>query len=257
MVTDWKGIALRVALVGQNVPLGYEKPMPEWLYILRTGLGLMCAMAAVPGVVQAAPVVLCEEAAQFAAEQTGVPLSILQAVTLAETGQTKFDRNKFAPWPWAVQSGAKGNWFPDSRSAIAFTRQLTAQGISNIDIGCFQLNLRWHAEAFENLEDMFSPKNNALYAAAFLQRLYQQTGDWRAAVGRYHSRDDERAESYLQRLETIFETYLADSPPGPAQMRSAALPQAVSAPQKFGLVFARGPLLQSPIHPRPIIGGSP
>jgi hypothetical protein len=102
---------------------------------------------------------------------------------------------------------------------------------------------------------MFSPKNNALYAATFLQDLHQQTGDWRAAVGRYHSRDGDRAEAYLQRLETLFDRHIAHpafAMPQPEVRAKTPLP-----PQRFGLISARGPLIQSPRHVRPLIGGSP
>jgi len=234
------------------------------MYILlrRTLLALLCVLWAGRAITQ--PAILCEEAAQFAARKTGVPLSILQAVSLAETGHTRPDTSGFVAWPWAVMADMQGQWFPDQASAITFVKGLIEQGKSNIDIGCFQLNIRWHAQAFPNLEAMFSPQNNALYAATFLQNLYQETGDWRAAVGRYHSRDATRAEAYVRRLEVIFDQNRAHT--GPAyNAPDTRFDTAQKVPQtrvatvyeKFGLVSARGPLLQTPTHIRPLIGGAP
>jgi hypothetical protein len=202
---------------------------------------------------QASQTTLCEDAARYASETTGVPLSVLRAVALAETGQTKFDKNAYSAWPWTVQSGQKGHWFNNPTEAAAFVKSLMAAQVTNIDIGCFQINMRWHGQAFQSVEDMFSPRSNALYAARFLQDLYGQTGAWRSAVGRYHSRDDDRAEAYVQRLERLFETHLAGAS---GTMPSAATPPR-QATQRFSLSGARGPILLRASDARPLIGGRP
>ncbi|QCO55693.1 lytic transglycosylase domain-containing protein [Pseudorhodobacter turbinis] len=199
----------------------------------------------------ASPSMLCESAAQYAATETGVPLSILRAVTLAETGRTNQQEDRFAAWPWAVQSGNKGNWFADAPSAISYVNGLMAQGTRNIDVGCFQLNFRWHGQAFPNIETMFSPRDNALYAAQFLQRLYAETGDWRQAVGHYHSRSEPRAQAYVSRLKTLYEAHLAAAPP----VRQPQVRKVAPVPSRYGLVGARGPLINLRRKGRPMIGG--
>lgn len=225
---------------------------------------LCCQMVAVlcfglfSTLAHAAQTTLCEDAARYASENTGVPLSVLRAVALAETGQTKFDRNNYSSWPWTVQSGQKGHWFANQTEAIEFVQSLMAAQTTNIDIGCFQINMRWHGQAFQSVEDMFSPRGNALYAARFLQELHSQTGDWRAAVGRYHSRDDDRAEAYVQRLERLYEAHLA----GEAASFSSApareiKPAPKQAAQRFSLSGARGPIFLTATDTRPLIGGAP
>lgn len=200
----------------------------------------------------ASPAQLCETAAQYAAERTGVPLSILRAVTLAETGRAFAENQRYAAWPWAIQSGNRGNWFLDSDAALTHVKGLMAQGVRNIDIGCFQLNLRWHGQAFENLEEMISPQENAIYAARFLQKLFHETGDWRSAVGRYHSRDTIRAQAYVARLEMLFKTHLAAvSPAMPSQNGMRLQPE--QQPRRFGLAFARGPIVDQGSANGPII----
>lgn len=212
--------------------------------------GLLQA-SAVPG--RAAQTQICDAAAQYAAQETGVPLSILRAVTLAETGHTSGADRRFAAWPWAIQSGNRGDWFADQHAALAHVQNLMAQGTRNIDIGCFQLNLHWHGEAFQSLEEMISPQQNAIYAARFLQDLYQESGDWRIAVGRYHSRDDARAQAYVARLKTLFNTHLAAAPIDArvAAGETRARPQ---VPQRFGLQMARGPLIGMRTARGPLIG---
>ncbi len=203
---------------------------------------------------QASPASLCEDAARYASQSTGVPLSVLRAVALAETGQTKFDKDDYSAWPWTVQSGNKGHWFDNENAAIQFVQSLMAEQRTNIDIGCFQLNMRWHRQAFQNLNDMFSPRNNALYAAQFLQKLYSQTGEWRAAVGRYHSSDGDRAEAYVLRLKRLYEAHLAGQS-APIQLP----PTQRNRPpqQRFGLSGALGPLLLISTEARPLLGGRP
>jgi hypothetical protein len=128
---------------------------------MRTPLFFLLVLALLQGLPArstAAPAMLCDAAAQYAASKTGVPLSILRAVTLAETGRTSGADRQFAAWPWAIQSGNRGDWFSDADAALSHVKGLMAQGISNIDIGCFQLNLRWHGEAFGSLQDMISPQ---------------------------------------------------------------------------------------------------
>lgn len=144
---------------------------------------------------------VCEWAALRAAEEEGVPADILGALTLTETGR-RLD-GVVRPWAWSANSEGEGTWFDDPSSAIAFARDRLAQGRTNLDIGCFQLNYRWHGENFSSLEAMFDPLGNARYAARFLRNLYAETGSWRAAAGAFHSRTPVHANRYLARFDTL------------------------------------------------------
>ena len=50
-------------------------------------------------------------------------------------------------------------------------RAVQAQGVRSIDIGCMQVNLMHHPNAFATLDAAFDPLANALYAARFLTEL--------------------------------------------------------------------------------------
>jgi hypothetical protein len=68
---------------------------------------------------------------------------------------------------------------------------------------------------------MFDPLENARYAARFLAELQQETGDWMAAVGAYHSRTPELAAAYRSRVETLHRDFAGaalsgDQPPQPS-----------------------------------------
>ena len=75
-----------------------------------------------------------------------------------------------------------------------------SKGETRFDVGCFQLNYRWHGESFASLDEMISPKSNALYAAKFLKSLYAEFGDWTEAAGAYHSRTEVLAATYKSKL---------------------------------------------------------
>lgn len=144
---------------------------------------------------------LCEAAAQVAADRTGVPLSVLMAVTLTETGRST--EAGLRPWPWAVNLAGEGHWFAAPEDAIQFVEDQLDLGLRNFDIGCFQLNHRWHSKGFTSTIDMFDPTRNAIYAAQFLADLYAEQGDWSLAAATYHSRTPDEADRYRAKFETI------------------------------------------------------
>jgi hypothetical protein len=171
---------------------------------LNSGIGfcgLLCLWLA--SATQAAPSVaaLCDTAAHQAAQETGVPVSVMLAITRAETGRSL--SGTLSPWPWAINRAGRGAWFPSQDEAIDAVARAIAGGERNIDIGCFQINLHWHGKAFRSLEEMFDPARNARYAAKFLSSLHVETGDWSAAIGAYHSRREDDATRYLARVEDL------------------------------------------------------
>jgi hypothetical protein len=204
--------------------------MPIRRSAFLVALGLCCAAAdgGRPARAMATADTLCEQAAGRAAGQTGVPRDTLLAVARLESGR---DRGQgLRPWPWAVNQAGESHWFATSAEAVAFVETALARGVTNIDIGCFQLNHRWHADAFVSVEEMFDPAKNAIYAAGFLSDLARETGTWRDAVAAYHSRTPEHAAAYLARFDAL------------PQAGIAAAGQDAAAPEQR---INRFPLLQA------------
>jgi Transglycosylase SLT domain len=144
---------------------------------------------------------LCDQAARAAAAQSAVPLDILLAITRAETGRRQ--DGAFLPWPWAINDNGQGFWFGTEEETLAAAQVRLAAGDENFDIGCFQINTRWHGESFASINDMLDPTTNARYAAQFLTELFQETGDWNQAIAAYHSRTAELATPYLDRVTEL------------------------------------------------------
>lgn len=151
---------------------------------------------------------ICEHAAVQAARVSGVPVSVLKAISLTETGRKSAGR--FRPWPWTVNMEGKGFWFDSYAEALDFARAEFDRGARSFDVGCFQINYKWHHEAFTSIEQMFDPLANALYAAEFLTSLYQKKGSWSEAAGAYHSLNPVHADPYQARFEVMRARFAAE-----------------------------------------------
>lgn len=153
----------------------------------------------------------CDTAALAAASAYGVPVQVMLAITRVETGRDH--DGELQPWPWAVNTAGQSHWFDSHDEAVAFVREAVTSGQSNIDIGCFQLNMYWHGEAFASIEAMFDPEQNADYAARFLVHNHAETGNWVDAVARYHSATPVHAAAYIERVEKVLARLEDEGPP--------------------------------------------
>ena len=129
-----------------------------------------------------------------------LPSKLMQAISKVESGRWNRERKALFAWPWTVMAEGQGRYLPNRRAAIAEVRRLQARGVRNIDVGCMQVNLYWHPEAFESLEQAFDPVYNVAYAAAFLQELRREARTWPEAVGRYHSSTPPRMRAYRDKV---------------------------------------------------------
>ncbi|NQW10822.1 MAG: murein transglycosylase [Alphaproteobacteria bacterium] len=157
---------------------------------------------------------------------------LLGAVSLTETGRWSVDHRASLAWPWTVMAEGKGRYLPSKNVAIAEVKRLQARGIENIDVGCLQINLRYHADAFDDLDAAFDPATNADYAAAFLAELKGNGGAWKDAVALYHSRDEARGSAYRQKVFDIWygqRRHLLASAEGEVLSRATAVTHAALA----------------------------
>ena len=169
---------------------------------------------------------ICDQAASIAASESTVPLSVLRAVARTETGRSK--NGRLDPWPWTVNMQGAGHWFSSQDEARKFVFRHFKAGARSFDVGCFQINFKWHHQAFQSLDDMFDPVTNARYAARFLTELFDELGSWDAAVGAFHSRTPALADKYLTRYKRIHSTLVHSDPfPGPDSAAPERIERAV------------------------------
>lgn len=193
---------------------------------------------------------ICATAAAVAARETGVPEAWLQAIALAESGRGQGARR--IAWPWAVNDHGQGYWFSSKREAVRHVKRQLAAGRGSVDIGCFQINWRWHGAAFDTVEGAFEPFANARYAAGFLRQLHRETGSWPQAVGRYHSATPHLGQAYRARVARLRQTVTAPVPP----LDTRRLPAAAGGVSVAMLQLAR-PLLRGarrPLIRPPVLG---
>ena len=136
----------------------------------------------------------CADLAEEAGQAVGVPEGLLSAISLVETGTGG------RAWPWTLNEGGKGMHFDTKDDALAYLRQAIDSGVTNIDVGCMQLNYKWHAKGFVSLDDMIDPTLNTRYAALFLTELQKRLGSWEEATANYHSADVTRGARYQAKV---------------------------------------------------------
>jgi soluble lytic murein transglycosylase-like protein len=141
---------------------------------------------------------LCEREMIRAARKYGVPLGMLYAVGLTETGQ------KGSLQPFALNVEGRAVYGLDKADALRHFAEARAAGAKLIDLGCMQINHHFHADQFASLEEMFEPGKNVDYAARFLKQLREREGTWTLAVARYHAgpNNDPAQKRYVCRVIT-------------------------------------------------------
>ena len=148
---------------------------------------------------QAAPSGLCIREILRAQLRHQIPGNLLLGIGLQESGM--MHEGELTIWPWTANAEGDGRYFTSPETAASWVRARQADGVASVDVGCMQVNLRWHPDAFVSLEQGFDPARNVDYAARLLVSLYEQTGDWVEAAGRYHSATPEHRQAYLGRLK--------------------------------------------------------
>jgi hypothetical protein len=159
---------------------------------------------------------LCLFHAQKIEQLQNLPPGLLQAIALVESGHKLAWEYERRPWPWTVRAGGKGWLLPNEEAALGLIRHIQEEGSTSIDIGCMQINLRFHGHAFRSLREALDPASNIAYAASFLQKLMTETGSWRSAAGYYHSRDPKRAARYLEKVVSMWQDVEPSRPGLPA-----------------------------------------
>jgi len=138
----------------------------------------------------------CEAEILRAADRYGVPAGILYAVGLAETGR------KGSLHAYALNIEGRAVFARSRQEAIREFDRARRAGATLIDLGCMQINHRYHGDRFASVEQMLDPRRNVDYAARFLAELKQRHSTWSMAVARYHAgpNNDPAQKRYICRV---------------------------------------------------------
>jgi hypothetical protein len=160
---------------------------------------------ATPGLMGGQPEqgLLCRAAIrQVEASQPALPPLLLGAIARVESGRADPITRRVNPWPWSINAEGRPYVFDTKAEAMAQVRSLQASGVKSIDVGCLQVNIMYHPDAFRDLEEAFDPLANARYAAKFLTSLKDSSGSWEKASGAYHSGTPSLGADYRAQVET-------------------------------------------------------
>ncbi len=142
----------------------------------------------------------CRSAAMMFERSAGLPPGLLLAIGRVESGRLDQVTGDIDPWPWATNLHGEGRYFASAHEAIDWVAAQRASGERSIDVGCFQVNLQYHPNAFASLAEAFDPAANARYAALLLNQLHERGGGWPLAVALYHSADPFEGQQYSSRV---------------------------------------------------------
>jgi soluble lytic murein transglycosylase-like protein len=139
---------------------------------------------------------VCEREITAAAARYGIPEGILYSVGLTETGR------RGSLQPWALNVDGKAIFASSAKNAEQIFGAMRANGARLIDLGCMQINQRYHGENFSSVSAMIDPRENVDYAAKFLAKLHAKHVTWTMAVARYHAgpNNDPAQKQYVCRV---------------------------------------------------------
>lgn len=132
-------------------------------------------------------VLSCADAISHASQRENLPPGLLMAIGVVESGRVASGSDGLVPWPWSVNVEGRTEFFGTKADAIAATREALARGARSLDVGCMQVSLVYHPDAFAALAEAFEPRANVAYAARFLRDLHDRVGTWTQAAALYHS----------------------------------------------------------------------
>ena len=131
-----------------------------------------------------------------------LPNKLLTSISLVESGIA--EGKKVNPWPWALNVNGKSKYFDNKRDTLNFLEE-NLQKNRNIDVGCMQINYKFHGHNFKNLDHILNPEENVKYAAEFLKKLFKRHKSWNEAISRYHSSEPARKKRYLTKVRNFWD----------------------------------------------------
>jgi hypothetical protein len=140
----------------------------------------------------------CESALYHAEMKYRIVPGLLRAMSIVESGMNPYSIN-----------GDGQSYHPKTLSeAIALVHHLQKKGVHFIDVGCMQIDLYYHPQAFASLEEAFNPDYNVDYAAYYLADTYARQRNWMSAVAFYHAKTPYRQKAYIQ---SVIKNFKKDS----------------------------------------------
>lgn len=190
--------------------------------VIRQGLLFSLLTAGAAHAAASEPVLdvarLCSQNFARVERELGIPKQLVQAISMSESGRWSDEAKAVVPWPWTINAAGQGYYFDTMHEAVTFARRLQLKGVESMDVGCMQVNLKHHPDAFTSLTDAFNPTSNVAYGAKFLRSNYDDLGTWPQAIAAYHSRTSMKGRQYYGLVRKNWQRALG----GPVEYASAS-----------------------------------
>ena len=167
------------------------------IHIVRAALAALLVFTAAA---RADDAMLCRSAISAVETTHRIPDAFLSAIARVESGRPDKQTNGLVAWPWTINAEGVGSFYATKAEAVDAVRALQARGVRSIDVGCLQVNLLNHPEAFGSLDQAFDPVANASFAGRFLMSLFDKMGSWPLAAAAYHSQTPTIGAAYQRRV---------------------------------------------------------
>jgi hypothetical protein len=122
---------------------------------------------------------------QLAARRAGIPVAVLYAVALQESGMRW--KGRLVPWPWSLNVAGQAQRYTNRADACAGLHRALAQVPSTrVDVGLGQINLGYQKQRYAQPCDLLDPYANLTLVADILHEQHVPGENWLMAIGRYH-----------------------------------------------------------------------
>lgn len=124
----------------------------------------------------------CPTLISQAETRRNIPRGLLMAIAMTESSLNG------RPNPFAMNIAGR-SYFASSGQDMANVISANWQrGVTSIDVGCMQINLKYHGMKFGRLTDLLNSPTNVEYGASYLIALAVEAGSWKDAVMSYHNK---------------------------------------------------------------------
>ena len=147
----------------------------------------------------------CEDVIRNIENITDIPSGVLLGIGKAESGRI-LKNKEIVIWPWTINHAGKSLFFDNKNQMKSYLLKHTKKGDNNLDVGCMQINLKWHKQNFKDIKDMLAIEPNVSYAASFLIQLKNKYGSWEKAIKHYHSSDPVKNEPYFKKVLSFWKS---------------------------------------------------
>ncbi len=116
--------------------------------------------------------------------QRNIPRGLLMAIAVTESAIGN------RPNPYAMNIAGRSYHASGTQEMANIISANWARGTTSIDVGCMQINLKYHGQKFARLTDLLDSRANVSYGASYLISLAKEYGSWKEAVMSYHNRNN-------------------------------------------------------------------